>query len=119
MQKLFMVGLPSWIIQDGNYEDFTRGDQASFALEFYAPAGLSAPQVDRPSCELEYLRGSTYRLVAEVFHVREVEWWAIDAGIRMYRDGRPPHGIKEGSWVSVTRSALRSISSHPPHFPRS
>jgi hypothetical protein len=100
VEKLFMVGLPSWIIQDGNYEDFKRGDQASFALEFYAPAGLSVAQVNGPSCELEYLQGSTYRLVAEVFHVREVEWWAIDAGIRMYRDGRPPPGIKEGSWVS-------------------
>jgi hypothetical protein len=65
-----------------------------------APAELWATQVNSPSFEFEHVHGSTYRMVAEVFHVREVEWWAIDAGIRMYRDGRAPPGIKEGSWVS-------------------
>jgi hypothetical protein len=100
MKNLFIIGLPSWTIQDGNYGDFKRGDQASFALEFYAPSGLSLAEVDSPSVELEHVHGSTYRMVAKVFHVREVEWWAIDAGIRIYRDGRPPPDIEEGSWVS-------------------
>src|SRR5437870_1903422 len=30
------IGLASWIIQDGNYPDFSLGDQRRFALEFSA-----------------------------------------------------------------------------------
>lgn len=100
MKDSFIIGLPSWTIQDGNYGDFKRGDRVSFALEFYAPSGLATAEVADQQVTLEYVRGSTYRMVAKVFHVREVEWWAIDAGIRMYREGRPPPGIKEGSWIS-------------------
>ena len=100
MKSSFVIGLPSWTIQDGNYKDFKRGDQASFALEFYAPEELTATESDSESIALEHVRDSTYRLVAKVFHVREVEWWAIDAGVRLYRDGRPPAGIEAGSWVT-------------------
>ena len=100
MRDSFILGLSAWIIQDGNYGDFKRSDQASFALEFHAPTELVAVELDSPSVALEHVHGSTYRMVAKVFHVREVEWWAIDAGIRMYREGRPPPGIVEGSWVS-------------------
>jgi hypothetical protein len=100
MRNSFIIGLPSWTIQDGNYENFKRGDQASFALEFYAPTELEAVEADSQSVALEHIHGSTYRMVAKVFHVREFEWWAIDAGIRIYREGRPPPGIEEGSWVS-------------------
>ena len=39
MEKI-NVGLSSWIIQDGNYEDFAVGQEQRFALEFYAPDGL-------------------------------------------------------------------------------
>jgi hypothetical protein len=99
-QKPFIVGLPSWTIQDGNYEDFRQGDQASFALEFHAQPELTAAEAGRRSVEIELAHGSTYRIAARVLHVREIEWWAIDAGIRMYRRGRPPSGVVEGSWVS-------------------
>jgi hypothetical protein len=32
-----IVGLSSWIIQDGNYPDFERNQQTSFALSFIQP----------------------------------------------------------------------------------
>jgi hypothetical protein len=35
-----VVGLHSWIIQDGNYGDFARDMNAAFALEFYASSPL-------------------------------------------------------------------------------
>jgi hypothetical protein len=35
--RLIHVGLFSWIIQDGNYDDFEVGQAAKFALEFYPP----------------------------------------------------------------------------------
>ena len=41
-ESLIQVGLASWIIQDGNYGDFTVGQQAKFALEFGALNGLRA-----------------------------------------------------------------------------
>ena len=40
MTDLLAVGLASWIIQDGNYGDFKRGDRKAFALEFWASAKL-------------------------------------------------------------------------------
>ncbi len=30
----------------------------------------------------------------------DLEWWAIDAGLLMYRPGRPPREVEVGSWVS-------------------
>jgi hypothetical protein len=29
------IHLDSWIIQDGNYDDFSGGQDAAFAVEFY------------------------------------------------------------------------------------
>jgi hypothetical protein len=29
------IHLESWIVQDGNYDDFSRGQDAAFAVEFY------------------------------------------------------------------------------------
>ena len=40
MADTLIVGLHSWIIQDGNYGDFARDTNAAFALEFYASAPL-------------------------------------------------------------------------------
>lgn len=31
----FLVGLPGWIIEDGNYEDFSLGERRRFALQFF------------------------------------------------------------------------------------
>ena len=41
MNNVLVVGLAGWIIDDGNYEHFTKGDRASFALEVNAPTTLS------------------------------------------------------------------------------
>jgi hypothetical protein len=98
MKDPFFIGLPSWIIQDGNYADFKRGDQAAFALEFASIESFTA--ASGKEVALERLHGSIHRIVGKVIHVREAEWWAIDAGIRMYREGRPPQGVEEGCWVS-------------------
>jgi hypothetical protein len=32
--EVFKVGVSSWIIQDGNYDDFEAGKSCKFALEF-------------------------------------------------------------------------------------
>ena len=35
------IGLSSWIIQDGNYGEFTHADRASFAVEFWSQEPLN------------------------------------------------------------------------------
>jgi hypothetical protein len=37
MNPSLVVGLGSWIIDDGNYQSFKPGDVAPFALEFSVP----------------------------------------------------------------------------------
>jgi hypothetical protein len=39
-------GLDSWVLQDGNYPDFSIGQRAEFALELYARDGLRRAQGD-------------------------------------------------------------------------
>jgi hypothetical protein len=100
MTNSLSIGLSSWIIQDGNYPDFKKGDTASFALEFYAPAELAVAPDSGQVTALEHLRDSTYQIRGKVAHVRDIEWWAIDTGILMFREERPPPGVEQGSWVS-------------------
>ncbi|MGH3327494.1 MAG: hypothetical protein ACRDPT_06830 [Streptomycetales bacterium] len=44
---LWWIGLHSWIIQDGNYPDFTQGQQVEFAVEFSRTKGLSSTDESR------------------------------------------------------------------------
>lgn len=46
----FFIGLDSWIIQDGNYGDFHRGQEATFAVEFH-PERVALSRVHKPSVE--------------------------------------------------------------------
>ena len=107
-QKDMVVGLSSWIIADGNYPRFKRG-RASLSLAFH-PANspfdiprdwlsINPPDVDRASmCHIE---GAEYLITANVTHVLEEDsWWVIDAGVPMYKYGKPPDGIEPGCWVS-------------------
>ena len=104
-----IVGLSSWIIADGNYEHFRRGQRASFALAFY-PTNASfeiprdwltvdPPGVDRVS--MRHVEGSQYLITARVTHILDYDgWWVIDAGVPMYRTGLLPEGVEQNSWVS-------------------
>jgi hypothetical protein len=99
MEKSLIIGLSSWIIQDGNYSDFKRGDHSAFALEFHVPSGLSVIEGSGTAVSFEHLHDGTYQIVGKVIHVRDCEWWAIDVGVLMYQAGRPPPDADEGSWV--------------------
>src|SRR5687767_2983513 len=35
----WLVGLDSWVVQDGNYPDFVTGQRTDFALEFVSRGG--------------------------------------------------------------------------------
>ncbi len=92
-----VVGLSSWIIQDGNYSDFARGDDVAFALEFYPPAELELVNCQARRI-LSHSGGPWYDIVGKVAHVAD-KWWAIDIGFVVFRDEAPPKGVKVGCWL--------------------
>jgi hypothetical protein len=97
--RFLTVGLSSWIIQDGNYGDFCRGDDAAFALEFHAARPLEEFEPERTSVpSLIHSEGARYELIGQVVHVAD-GWWAMDVGILVFRDGEPPRNVGRGSWL--------------------
>src|SRR5215813_7602911 len=95
--NLWHVGLSSWIIQDGNYQDFHRDQIASFALEFY-PHDFRVSK--SKSARAERIREDRYRVTAKVVAVVG-EACAIDFGLRAYRRIGLPKNVKKGSWIDV------------------
>jgi hypothetical protein len=93
-----VVGLSSWVIQDGNYRDFARGTNSAFALEFYAsppleefePASAIAPS-------LTYIADASYEVIGQVVHVA-TDWWVIDVGILAFQEATLPTNLRQGSW---------------------
>ncbi len=90
------VGLSSWIIQDGNYGDFTVGQHAKFALEFGALNELR-PATEGP-LSAAYLGASRYRVRARVAFVAK-KVWVIDAGAFMAFREQPREGAQLGAFV--------------------
>jgi hypothetical protein len=90
MTDLLVVGLASWIIQDGNYGDFNRGYGAAFALEFRASTELHEVEPrGTPSLSPASDGGARYEAVGQVAHTTD-EWWAIDVGILLYTNVEKP-----------------------------
>jgi hypothetical protein len=87
MTQQLRVGLDSWIIQDGNYDDFVQGQHYAFALEFWAPNPLVVghPDMGEPHHAMTWLRDSTYAVMGRVGFVSE-GWWVLDVGIPIYSD---------------------------------
>jgi hypothetical protein len=99
MAEHLVVGVSSWIIQDGNYGDFSRGDRAAFAIEFYASTEFTAVNPGRrPTRSLIHAGDAQYRTVGQVVHVAE-DWWVIDAGTQLYREEKPPPTVQVGNWL--------------------
>ena len=99
MTDRLVIGLHSWVIQDGNYGDFAGDAEAAFALEFYAwpplevfePASASSPSLTR-------VEDASYEVVGRVAYVAE-DWWVIDAGVLAFREEVPPPNVRQGSWL--------------------
>lgn len=99
MNDTLLVGLTSWIINDGNYGDFRRGERASFALEINAPTTLSLAEAESAQTpSLQNVEGNLYRVLGNVTHVFS-DWWVINAGLLLYRQRRPPPGVEPGCWI--------------------
>ena len=89
------IGVDSWIIQDGNYGDFTAGQEAEFALEFY-PHSLKASVCRLASAKR--INGSLYDICGHVVHSTE-SVWVLDVGLLAYQECQPPEFGSAGSWV--------------------
>ncbi len=89
------VGVDAWIIQDGNYSDFTVGQKTQFALEFY-PHSLTSS--DRKSTAAINVRASLYQVCGQVVY-RTKDVWVLDAGFFAYQESQPPKFATKGSWV--------------------
>jgi hypothetical protein len=101
MTDLLAVGLASWIIQDGNYGEFERGDHRAFALEFSASTELDKVKPEGEHTPfLERSWGAMHKALGKVVHMT-VDWWAIDAGILIYNEAqKPPRDVQLGDWVT-------------------
>lgn len=94
-----IVGLDSWVIQDGNYGDFTQATNASFALEFCPVVPLpKCGRFDQKAPSLKQIVESSYQVVGQVVHAQD-DWWVLDAGMLMYCDGKPPDNARLNAWL--------------------
>jgi hypothetical protein len=71
------IGLSAWIIQDGNYGDFSVGQRARFALEFH-PHAMERTQRTEPF--LHHLGGGRHRARGRVVFASK-EAWVLDCGV--------------------------------------
>ena len=97
-----IIDLSAWIIQDGNYEDFERNQQTSFALEFYPGENLQVCVPGVPP-SLALISNSDwnarYNVAGRVVHVAE-DWWVVDFGILAFHEGKASkHKFREGDCV--------------------
>ena len=92
-QDAWNIGLSAWIIQDGNYPDFTVGDIVEFAVEYYQEPSTQIAFVDvEPSARL--VRESLYDAVAEkVLQTEDIT--VLNIGILVYREAEQAAALGE------------------------
>jgi hypothetical protein len=93
----WMLGLSSWIIQDGNYGDVRRDEPLEAAVEFRFADAPTLVEVARPFAR--HVGESTYEVTARVVLV-EPDVWAIDIGICVFNEHKPPIDLTVGDVVS-------------------
>ena len=91
----WVIGLDSWIVQDGNYRDFSEGQDAAFAVEFF-PGELGVIRGTNPTAS--HLGGNRYRIEGQVVFA-SARAWVLDCGICMYEEHPPPTGVAVGAFV--------------------
>lgn len=96
MKLELTIGLPGWILQDGNYDDFVVGTNRRFAIEFYAEKELN---VQQSASTLERIEDSEYRGTG-IIRFTSPECWIVDwGGILAYREDEPPQSFACGNTV--------------------
>jgi len=96
-QHEWEIGLSSWIIQDGNYDNFETGQVAEFALEFYSKTFQPSNTKQK---SFKRLGAAKYEITGEVIYLTP-EVWVLDFGICAFQESKPPEGINVGSFVAA------------------
>lgn len=89
------LGLSAWIVQDGNYGDFERGQRIEVAVEVYFER-VEIVAAGTPACMR--LEGAMHSITGAVTHVSPGVW-VIDSGVQMYCDAPRPAEIAAGMMV--------------------
>jgi hypothetical protein len=89
------LGLSAWIIQDGNYGEFRRGQRLELAVEFYFQ---EEPMLSGEAVGARHLDGCTYELTGRVV-LAEQDVWVLDVGILVFQQLQAPRAWKVGDVV--------------------
>ncbi|MEO1280605.1 MAG: hypothetical protein AAFV69_02600 [Pseudomonadota bacterium] len=92
------IGLPSWVIQDGNYGDFKAGSRVQFALDFYCENLIPLEEYSIQRRSIKHVEDDQYRVVAQIVHTH-AEWTVLDFGFLAYQDRFLSADLKVGDWV--------------------
>ena len=105
-QREWEIGLSSWIIQDGNYNNFETGQHAEFALEFYSQSYLKSGARSKTS---KSLGAAKYEIIGEVIYLTpKCGFWIL--GFVPFRN--PNHRKESALAISwLLKSILASIRS--------
>lgn len=95
--KEWNIGVDSWIIQDGNYEDFNVGQIVEFALEFY-PHKIELSSSQNRTVSL--IGDSRYKINGEIVFIED-KLWIIDFGICAFQESYLPSNSKVGDFISA------------------
>ena len=96
-QETWEIGLSSWIIQDGNYPDFTVGQLAEFALEFYP----TRVHLRESTAKLaKRLGAAKYEINGEIVYLTP-DVWVLDFGVCAFQESTPPKGLSVGKFVTA------------------
>jgi len=90
------LGLAAWVIQDGNYGDFERGQEIEVAIEFVFDHCARSKRMDLGA---QCVDGCTYDLTGRVV-LADQNIWILDAGILMFQNSTPPKGVSVGDIVA-------------------
>ncbi|MDO9494552.1 MAG: hypothetical protein Q7J48_02515 [Nocardioides sp.] len=109
--QTWMIGIDSWVIQDGNYPDFVTGQRAEFALEFASRSGLR--RLDGPQeVSVRWVADSRYEVTAQIVHDKPNAQVRVDPSFYVddlaREDGFPPL-----SYAWTVQEVLRWASAAP------
>lgn len=89
------IGIDSWIIQDGNYNDFSVGQETSFAIEFY-PKILQMSACNSP--EAVNIKENLYKFCGQIIYLAD-NVWVLDIGFLVYQEAAPPDFATKESFL--------------------
>jgi hypothetical protein len=91
----WLLGMSSWVIQDGNYPDFAVGEPRRFALEF---SDKTLREVKPGIRSAEALGEARFEITADVAYAAP-DLLMLDFGLLAYSDARAP-AAESGTWRS-------------------